>query len=299
MTVRIGVNPIGWSNDDLRQLGGDIPLETCLAEARAAGYAGMELGHKFPREAAALRRVLAQHDLALVSGWYSSALLTRAAKAELQELEPHLALLEALDAKVLVFAETSGAIHGDRTKPLSTRPHLGTGDWQRFGQRMTEVADAVAARGLDLVYHHHMGTVVESAAEIDALMSATGPAVKLLLDTGHATFAGADPVALARRHAGRIGHVHCKDVRRPVLQRARDEDWSFLDAVVAGVFTVPGDGCVDFPAVLSSLPGYSGWLVVEAEQDPEQAPPAVYAKLGYENLRATAKAAHLLAEEVR
>jgi myo-inosose-2 dehydratase len=299
MTVRIGINPIGWSNDDLRQLGGDIPLETCLVEARAAGYTGMELGHKFPRQAAALRRVLAQYDLALVSGWYSSSLLTRTAEAELQALEPHLALLSALDAKVLVFAETSGAIHGDRTRPLSTRPTLGTGDWRRFGQRMTGVAEAVAARGLDLVYHHHMGTVVESEDEIDALMSATGPAVKLLLDTGHATFAGADPVTLARRYAGRIGHVHCKDVRRPILQRAREEDWSFLDAVVAGVFTVPGDGCVDFPAVLAALPGYGGWLVVEAEQDPEQAPPAVYAKMGYEYLRATAQAAHLLGEEVR
>jgi myo-inosose-2 dehydratase len=299
MTVRIGVNPIGWSNDDLRELGGDIPLETCLAEARAAGFAGMELGHKFPREAAALRRVLAPHGLALVSGWYSSALLTRTADAELQALEPHLALLAALDAKVLVFAETGGAIHGDRAKPLSSRPSLGAGDWDRFGQRMTEVGEAVAVRGLDLVYHHHMGTVVESEDEIDALMAATGPAVKLLLDTGHATFAGIDPVALARRYAGRIGHVHCKDIRRPILQQARDEDWSFLDAVVAGVFTVPGDGCVDFPAVLAALPGYSGWLVVEAEQDPERAPPAVYAKMGYENLHAIAKAAHLLGEEVR
>ncbi len=294
MTVRIGANPIGWSNDDLRSLGGHIPLETCLAEARAAGFAGMELGHKFPREATALRRVLAQHDLDLVSGWYSSNLLERDATAELEALEPHLALLEALGARVLVFAETTGAIHGDRAKPISARPRLSAADWPRLGARMTEVAEAVAARGLDLVYHHHMGTVVESADDIHALMQATGPAVKMLLDTGHATFAGADPVALARRYRERIGHLHCKDLRKAVMQRARAEDWSFLDSVVAGVFTVPGDGDVDFPAVLAELPGYAGWLVVEAEQDPEKAPPDVYARLGYDNLSGYARAAGLL-----
>ena len=159
---------------------------------------------------------------------------------------------------------------------------------------MTVVADAVAGRGLDLVYHHHMGTVVETEDEIDALMAATGPSVKLLLDTGHATFAGGDPAALAKRYARRIGHLHCKDVRRDVMQRARGEDWSFLDAVVAGVFTVPGDGCIDFPAVLAQLSDYSGWLIVEAEQDPEKAPPAIYAKMGYENLKRYAEAAGLL-----
>jgi inosose dehydratase len=294
MAVRLGANPIGWSNDDLRELGANIPLETCLTEARAAGFAGMELGHKFPREAPALRQVLSAHDLDLVSGWYSSSLLTRDAAAELAALESHLALLESLGAKVLVFAETTGAIHGDRGRSISSRPRLADDDWPRLGERMTEVAEAVAARGLDLVYHHHMGTVIETAADVHALMAATGPAVKLLLDTGHATFAGADPVALARRHRDRIGHVHCKDVRTAVMHCARQEDWSFLDAVVAGVFTVPGDGDVDFQAVLSELPGYAGWLVVEAEQDPEKAPPAAYARLGYTNLSGYAKAAGLL-----
>jgi inosose dehydratase/3D-(3,5/4)-trihydroxycyclohexane-1,2-dione acylhydrolase (decyclizing) len=202
--------------------------------------------------------------------------------------------LQALGAGVLVFAETTGAVHGDRAKPLSTRPRLAEGDWPGFASRLTEVAEAVAARGLDLVYHHHMGTVIETATEIDALMSMTGNAVKLLLDSGHATFAGGDPVALARCHAGRIGHVHCKDVRAEVLQQATAEDWSFLDAVVAGVFTVPGDGDVDFQAILAQLPGYDGWLVVEAEQDPEKAPPAHYAKLGYDNLHGYAVAAGLL-----
>lgn len=284
MPIRIGANPIGWSNDDLRSLGGATPLETCLSEAREAGFEGMELGHKFPREAGALKAVLAAHGLDLVSGWYSAELLTRDAQAEIAAMRPHLDLLKALGAKVLVFAETSNAIHGDQAMPLSRRPVLGPGDWAEFGRRVTQVAEACFAEGVRLVYHHHMGTVVQSAEDVDAFMAATGPAAHLLLDTGHLTFAGADPVAVARRHRDRISHVHCKDVRKDVMARVLAEDLSFLDAVVAGVYTVPGDGSVDFVSVLRELPGYSGWLVVEAEQDPEKADPLAYAKMGRANL---------------
>jgi myo-inosose-2 dehydratase len=283
--VRIGANPIGWSNDDLRELGGATPLEVCLAEAREAGFEGMELGHKFPRERQALREVLGRFGLDLVSGWYSAALLRRGAAEEMKHLRPHLDLLKALGCTVLVFAETSNAIHGDPSMPLAERPVLAASDWEQFGQRMTEVADRTLAEGVRLVYHHHMGTVVESEAEIDALMAATGPSVHLLLDTGHATFAGADPAALARRHRARISHVHAKDVRARVMAQARAQRLSFLDAVIAGVFTVPGDGRVDYQNVFRALSGYSGWVVVEAEQDPAKAHPLTYAKLGYKNLR--------------
>ena len=154
---------------------------------------------------------------------------------------------------------------------------------------MTQVADEVAKEGVTLAYHHHMGTVVQSEVEIDILMASTGPSVKLLLDTGHATFGGADPVALARKYRTRIAHVHCKDVRKDVLATARAKDWSFLDAVVAGCFTVPGDGMVNYPAVFNELSGYSGWLVVEAEQDPEKANPLKYATMGCANLKRYAK----------
>jgi myo-inosose-2 dehydratase len=285
MAVRIGANPIGWSNDDMRELGGATPLETCLAEAREAGFEGMELGHKFPREPKALAAALGKFDLSLVSGWYSAELLRRDAGEEMKHLRPHLDLLKALGCNVLVFAETSNAIHGDRGKPLADRPVLAAADWAQFGQRMTEVGDRTLAEGVRLVYHHHMGTVVESEAEIDMLMAATGPSVHLLLDTGHATFAGADPAALARRHRARISHVHAKDVRADVMTSARQQRLSFLDAVIAGVFTVPGDGCVDYPAVFRELPGYAGWVVVEAEQDPAKAHPLTYAKMGHRNLR--------------
>lgn len=284
MTIRIGANPIGWSNDDLRELGGDIPLEQCLSEAKAAGFEGMELGHKFPREAAALQAVLARHRLDLVSGWYSAELLRRDAAAESAAMQPHLDLLKALGAKVAIVAETSNATHGDRAAPLSERPVLAAADWAEYGRRLTLLADHVRIAGLQLVYHHHMGTIVQSEADIAALMAHTGPAVQLLLDTGHATWGGADPAALARRWRDRIGHIHTKDVRQAVMEKARAEDWSFLDSVVAGVYTVPGDGMVDFVSVLRELPAYTGWIVVEAEQDPDKAPPAHYAKMGYENL---------------
>src|SRR5688572_18758615 len=174
MSIRFGVNPIGWSNDDLRELGGKTPLETCLREAKQAGYDGIELGHKFPREAKALRAVLEPHGLALVSGWYSSELLLRDAKEEMKHLRAHLDLLKALGSNILIFAETSNATHGNRDAPLSKRPVLAADKWKEFGKRITEVADAVAKEGVTLAYHHHMGTVVQSAEDIDAFMGATG-----------------------------------------------------------------------------------------------------------------------------
>ena len=203
----------------------------------------------------------------------------------MRALRPHLELLKAMGCGVLVFAETSNAVHSDCSIPLDRRPRLADGEWAEFGLHVTFIGDAVLAEGVRLVYHHHMGTIVEAEADIDAFMEATGPSVHLLLDTGHATFAGADPAALARRYRGRISHVHAKDVRPDVMERARRERLSFLDAVIAGVFTVPGDGCVDYPGVLRELSGYSGWAVVEAEQDPQKAHPLTYARMGYRNLR--------------
>ncbi|MBS7703130.1 myo-inosose-2 dehydratase [Chelatococcus asaccharovorans] len=298
MTIRIGANPIGWSNDDLQEIGGTTTLGTCLAEACEAGFEGMELGHKFPREPQTLKAVLAPFGMACISGWYSAELLRRDAEAEMRHLRPHLDLLKAMGSTVLVFAETSNAIHGDRSRPLSERPVMKAGDWAEFGRRVTEVAERTYAEGVRLVYHHHMGTIVESEADIDAFMAATGEAAHLLLDTGHATWGGADPAALARRYRPRISHVHAKDVRRAVMEQARAEDWSFLDAVLGkgdelGVYTVPGDGMVDYAAVFRALPGYSGWVVVEAEQDPEKANPLTYAKKGVAHLKQSLREAGL------
>ncbi len=292
MPIRFGTNPIGWSNDDMPELGGDTPLEQCLSEAKAAGFTGMELGNKFPREPAALRAALAPHGLALVSGWYSAELLRRTPSQEMERLRPHLDLLKALDADVLVFAETTDC---DHHAPLSERPLLKESQWADLGRRWTEMAEMTLAEGVRLCFHHHMGTVVQSEADIHAMMAATGPAFRLLLDTGHATWGGADPADLARRYRDRISHFHAKDVRSAVMHRAAEEDWPFLKAVVEGVYTVPGDGGIDFVAVLKALPGYSGWLVVEAEQDPAKANPLKYATMGYANLHRFAREAGLIA----
>ena len=296
MTIRIGTNPIAWSNDDLPELGGQTPLEVCLAEAREAGFEGIELGHKFPREPDALLAALSPFGLSCISGWYSARLLEHDAETELRHVRPHLDLLKAVGSGVMVFAETSNAIHGDPGKPLSERPLLASQDWAQFGARLTDVGDALLAEGVRLVYHHHMGTVVQSAEDIAALMANTGPSVQLLLDTGHATWGGADPAELASRYRERIGHVHAKDIRASVRAEADAENWSFLRSVIAGVYTVPGDGSIDFVRALRALRGYAGWVVIEAEQDPAVADPLFYAQLGYRNLAGFLAEAGLTAE---
>jgi len=288
MTLSIGVNPITWSNDDLQYVGGDVSLQTCLKEAAAAGYAGIELGHKFTRDADKLKPILAEYGLSLVSGWYSGRLIEHDSKHEIEAMAAHATLLRNMGCEVLIFAEVTGCIHSQIDARLSQRPRISVSDWKRFGKRLSETARAANDHGLKLCYHHHMGTVVQSGADIDSLMQETTEDVFLLLDTGHAFFAAADPVAIARQYAGRVGHLHCKDVREKVLRRSLNQDCSFLEAVLDGVFTVPGDGCIDFPGVFSALAetGYAGWAVVEAEQDPSVATPLTYARVGCDNLRA-------------
>jgi len=295
LPVRLGINPIGWTNDDMPELGDDTPLEVCLQEARAAGYDGIELGRKFPRNAGELRPLLVRHGLSLVSGWHGAYLQTRSAREEIEAMQADVELLEEMGCSVMVFAEETGSIHAQRAVPRSRRPTLGLDEWPRFGERLTEVAEYLRGRGLRLAYHHHIGTVVETEEEIDRLMEVAGEPVGLLLDTGHLAYAGGNLTRVARRHARRLAHVHCKDVRPGVLAEVRRSDRSFLDMVLAGVFTVPGDGGIDYGALLPVLKavGYSGWLIVEADQDPAVANPAAYARLGFLNLSRAAAAAGL------
>lgn len=290
MTVKLGTHPIAWSNDDLPELGGDTPLETCLKEAAEAGFVGIEKGGKFPAEAGALLAALAPHGLELTSGWYGGELRTRTVEDEVAAMRPHFELLKACGCKVVVWAETSGTVQGRREVPVADRPVMGEEEWPGYLEKLGRLADWMRGEGVAMSFHHHMGTVVEKAHEVDRLMEGTPASVGLLLDTGHLTFAGDDPAPVARRWAQRVNHVHCKDVRPDVLRRVNAERWSFLDAVVEGVFTVPGDGCVDLAASLEPLAvaGYAGWLICEAEQDPARAHPLTYAKQGYATLRATA-----------
>ena len=298
--ILFGTNPIAWANDDDRSIGADIPTERILDEAgRQIGFDGIENGHRWPDDPEELRALLAGYGLKFIGGWYSTNLLVQSVEDEIAASQAHLARLRHNGCKVFITCETSNAIHGDRGKPLSQRPVMAPGDWADFGRRITEVAERTLAEGVRLVYHHHMGTIVESEADIDAFRAATGEAAHLLLDTGHATWGGADPVRLAGRYRTRISHVHAKDVRKAVMEQARAEDWSFLDAILGkgadlGVYTVPGDGMVDYPAVFKALPGYSGWVVVEAEQDPEKAHPLTYAKKGVAHLEASLKEAGLV-----
>ncbi len=294
--VRIGINPLTWSNDDLPSLGGETPLETALAQGRAAGFEGFELGVKFPREAGVLGPILERHDLVLASGWFSGRLLEQSVEAEIAAITPHVELLAALGCSVLIYAEVSGSVQGQRSTPLSHRPRLRDRDWGSFGERLGEVAAFTASRGLALSYHHHMGTVVETEAEVDRLMEVTPEDVHLLLDTGHLLFAGGDPLAVLDRYGPRIAHVHCKDIRPQILADVRNRDTSFVEAVLAGVFAVPGDGCIDYPGVFARLArmNYRGWLIVEAEQDPVIAPSLPTAERAFRYLRSSAAAAGLV-----
>jgi inosose dehydratase len=293
MTVETGINPITWTNDDVPELGGDIPLETCLSEASEAGYAGIEMGGKFPRKSDELGSLLAKHGLRLVSGWYDGRILDREVSEEFDAVLPHLTLLRDLGCKVLVYADTSRGRHDGIFQPASRRPKLPDDGWVAYGRKLTALADRMTDVGVRMAFHHHMGTIVQTDAEIDRMLGNSGESVGLLYDTGHCLFAQGDPAALLARHIKRVVHVHCKDARRDVLERAIRNDTSFMDAVLEGIFTVPGDGCVDFLPLLRQLhdAGYRGWLVVEAEQDPRKAHPFTYAKKGYDYLRATARAA--------
>ena len=293
LDVRIGINPISWSNDDLPSLGGEIPLETALAEGRKIGYQGFELGNKFPREPAALAAVLGKHGLACVSGWYSGRLARgRTVEEEIAAVGPHLELLARNGATAMVYGEVADSIQG-ADAPLHQRPRFFRDEqWRAYGERLGAFGRHLATRGVKLAYHHHMGAYVETPDDVDRLMKVTGDDVGLLFDTGHMTFAGGDAVAMLKKHVARVCHVHCKDVRPDVIRLARNRHWSFLEAVINGAFTVPGDGVIDFPGVIGVLRehGYRGWLVVEAEQDPVVAPSYAFAEKGFRTLRELAGA---------
>jgi inosose dehydratase len=288
-SVKIGINPISWSNDDLPSLGGEIPLEVALTEGKAIGYRGFELGNKFPRQPEALRKVLARHGLELVSGWYSGQLARRSVEEEIRAVGPHLELLSGNGAKVMVYGEVADSIQGT-SAPLYKRPRFFRPDqWRAYADKVTAFARHTLARGVRLAYHHHMGAYVETPADVDQLMALVGDEVGLLFDSGHMAFADDDENAAATmlaKHVRRVCHVHCKDVRPQVIRMARNRNWSFLEAVINGAFTVPGDGAIDFKPLLELLHdhAYCGWLVVEAEQDPVVAPSYAYADKGYRHL---------------
>jgi inosose dehydratase len=291
--IRFGVSPIGWANDDMPELGGQTLLETILADARDIGFAGVELGGKFPRDAAILKPLLESYGLDLVGGWYGGELLTRDVDAEIVASADHLSLLRAMGAATWVHAETSNAIHGQRKIPLSVTRRLNEAEWASFGHRLSAFAEHIQGQGLKFAYHHHLGTVVERQTDIDAFIRVTSASVGLTLDTGHAALGGIDALEIIRAHPARIVHVHCKDVRPEVFAALQARGGSFLDGVIDGMFTVPGDGKLDYGALMRALAdiGYAGWVVIEAEQDPAIADPRRYATIGLRTLENDAEAA--------
>ncbi|MCX2721200.1 myo-inosose-2 dehydratase [Roseibium salinum] len=295
--ILYGTNPIAWANDDDQTIGAHIPTEQILREASAIGFDGMENGHRWPDDPQELGDLLGSHGLKFISGWYSLNLLTQSVDAEKKAIQKHLDKLKHNGCTVCIACECSNTVHGNGDIPLASRPVLDGGGWDRFSRALTEVAEFTAEQGIALVYHHHMGTIIQSEEEIDRLMETTGPAVKLLLDTGHCWYGGGDPEVVARKHMARVGHIHAKNVRPAVTTRVWHDRMSFLDGVRAGSFTVPGDieGAVDFVPVLkiAAEHGYSGWLVIEAEQDPERYNPLEYQSLGLKSLKEMARRAGL------
>ncbi|HLK24704.1 MAG TPA: myo-inosose-2 dehydratase [Caulobacteraceae bacterium] len=295
MSVRLGVSPIAWANDDMPELGAGTPVETILAEAAEAGAEGIELGARFARDPQVLGPMLERAGLALIGGWWSTRLLERTVEAEVEALQGHLALLRALGAPVFIAAECTGAVHSDRAKSLSARPRLVDSEWPQFGARLSALALYLAERGLRFAYHFHLGTVVEDGADLARLLDATSDLVGLVVDTGHAALGGVDAVALIRSRPERVAHVHAKDIRSETAARVRADGRSFLDGVMAGMFTAPGDGDLDFDDLMTALADirYRGWIVEEAEQDPGQADPSAYTRLGLATLEKAAMKAGL------
>lgn len=286
---RIAAQPINWINDDFRDLGADCTLEAALDDMKEAGFEGTELGHRFPMSGTAIRALLTPRGLSLAGAWHSTYLASKPWVEDEAAFDAHADRLQLAGASVIILAECTGAIHGDGSKALSQgaqQPKVDAVTWRGVCEGLDRLARRAAARGMKTAYHPHMGTMVQTREDVDALMAGTRD-LGLLLDTGHLAFSGDDPMITLQKHSARITHVHTKDLRFAVARQARAEGWSFERAVRAGVFTVPGDGDIDFAALLGELnrSGYAGWVVVEAEQDPKVANPLEYAKKGRATLR--------------
>ncbi|MFN3662418.1 myo-inosose-2 dehydratase [Yoonia sp.] len=287
--ILFGTNPIAWSNDDDWSIGDHLSLDDCLSDCREIGFDGIEKGHKMPDDGAGLKAALDGYELRFAGGWFSTNILINDIDTEKARLKAWIDFTRAAHGDHINACECSNTVHGDDDIPVNDRPIMTDAQWERFSTGYEALSAFAHSHGVKMGYHHHMGTIIESAADIDRFMDMAGPETRLLLDTGHAWFGGADPAALARRYMDRVSHIHCKNVRPDIAKQVRDQKLSFLEGVRRGAFTVPGDaeGAVYFEPVLEAAArqGYSGWLVIEAEQDSAVRDPRHFQDLGLRSLR--------------
>ncbi len=286
MKINLGIAPIAWSNDDMPDLGGDTPIETCLFEARSVGFRGIELGGKFPRNPGTIKYLLNKFDLEMPGGWYGAHLKERSVDEEWQAMQNQIELYKLINSSVFIFADVSGSIQGEPKIPLNRRPRLKDNEWNDYCNKISEIAKRLSDIGLPMSYHEHMGTIIQSEQDVCRLLDNTNDKTSLLFDTGHILFAKGDYESILKKYVSRVNHVHCKDIRKKILDRSLSNDLSFRDSFLKGVFTVPGDGCINYKPLFKTLYDnkYSQWLIVEAEQDPKKANPLEYAKIGYKYL---------------
>ena len=291
MKIKLGIAPIAWSNDDMPELGGDTPIEQCLEEASSAGFTGIELGGKFPRNPGITNFLLNKYKLKMPGGWYGSLLRTRSAEDEWVAMQDHLNLLKLVNADVFVFADVSGSIQGDQTKKLSTRPTMEDDEFVEYCKKINDISNRLSDEGIPMSYHEHMGTIIQTENDVDRFMNNTNQNTFLLYDTGHLLFAEANYERVLKNYISKINHVHCKDIRQNILKNSLKNDLSFRESFLDGVFTVPGDGCIDYEPLFKILHenNYDKWLIIEAEQDPKKANPLEFAKIGYNYLSNTLK----------
>jgi inosose dehydratase len=286
LKAKLGMSPIAWWNDDLAQLSDDVSLEECLRQARSAGFTGMEMGRRFPQDPALMLPVLKAVDVTLCGGWFSGTLVDDDLRTNQDRIQPMIDLFKAVNAPCIVYGEVGRSIQGVQSRPLATKPKLAEAEMKTYARKLTSFGEWCADQGMPLSYHHHMAAVVETESELDMFMNNSGAGIPLLLDAGHMAFAGGDVLRCIDKHHKRISHVHVKDVRMDVINTLDRSKESFLDAVLKGAFTVPGDGSLDFGAIVQKFAdyGYEGWFVVEAEQDPKANPPLKMAQVGYAEL---------------
>jgi len=293
LKAKLGMSPIAWWNDDLAELSDDVSLEECLRQSRSAGFTGMEKGRRFPEDPAVLLPILKQADVTLCGGWFSGTLVDEDLASNQDRIAPMIELFKAVDAPCIVYGEVGRSIQGRREVPLAQKAKLSDDEMRAYARKVTAFGEWCADQGMPLSYHHHMAAVVETEPELDAFMAASGAGIPLLFDAGHMAFAGGDVLRVIDTHHERISHVHVKDVRMAVIDGLDRQKQSFLDAVALGAFTVPGDGSLDFAAIVKKFAdyGYEGWFVVEAEQDPKKNPPLKMAQTGYKELMRVMNAA--------